>query len=321
MEPANPYLYRLVGFIKRIGLLGRSLRLSRVVLGAKPDSAIYVGEGESLAYLSNLHHGSSGEELKPISLSLLPTEIRKQRGKRLLYVEVNRLLSVLVPPGGFLTLPWVRQRIRLTGRDYRLRVPNIEGVYGRKVRRFGFCSQLTQDQGALKEFYYEFYRPYIIERFGEMARLRSYSELSAAMQSGFLIKVLQKDQWISGVVCPRCGAEVKALVFGLRGDYADLLSRGALSATYYFLIRWALEHSVEEVDLLRSRPHTGDGVFVHKRRFGATPHLDSWPHSAIWVFPSRKAQQVECARGLIVWHKGRPMPLDEACILNQSEQP
>ena len=320
MEPANPYLYRLVCLFKRIGLLGRSLQLYRVVLGAKAESAIYIGEGESLAYLSNLHHGSSVSELSPIALSLLPSEIRRQRGKCLLYVEVNRLLSVLVPPGGFLTLPWVRQRVRLNGRDYRLRVPSIEGVYGRKVRRFGFCCQFTQDQGALKEFYYEFYRPYILERFGGMAHLRSYSELAAGMQSGFLIKVLQKDQWISGVVCPRCGAEVKALAFGLRGDYADLLARGALSATYYFLIRWALEHSVEEVDLLRSRPHIRDGVFVHKHRFGATPHLDSWPHSAIWIFPSQNAQQTECARGLIVWHKGRPMPLDEACILNQGKR-
>jgi hypothetical protein len=314
MEPANPYLYRLVGLLKRFGHLWRSVRLHRVVLGAKPDDALYIGEGDSLAYLSSLHHSSSVWELEPISLGMLPSEIGEKRGKYLLYLELNRLLSMLVPPGCFLTLPWVRQRIRLNGPDYRSRVSSIEGVYGRKVRRFGFFPQFTQDQRELEEFYHEFYCPYILDRFGGMAHLRSYGELSAAMRSGFLIKVLQKDQWVSGAVCPRYGAEVKALVFGLRGDYTDLLARGALSATYYFLIKWALDHSMEKVDLLRCRPHIRDGVFVHKRRFGATPHLDSWPHSAIWVFPSNNALQAECAQGLIVWHQGRPMPLDEACI-------
>ncbi len=172
----------------------------------------------------------------------------------------------------------------------------------------------------MEEFYREFYCPYILRRFERAAHLRTFHELDAAMRSGFLLKVFQGGQWISGLVCRRQKAEVLAFAFGLRGDYADLLRQGALSATYYYLIRWALEHSMKVVDLLRSRPHTEDGVFVHKHRFGATPGFDSWPHSGIWVFPPQTLHLAEGARGLLVWRDGNAVPLGTACILDRERQ-
>ena len=319
-EPADPHLYLVVSWLKRLVLLGRSLRLMRVALGAGADKAIYMGEGESLPYLGNLHKSIRPLKMDPIAVARLPSEVMRRRGESLLYLEVNRLLSGMVPPGGFLTLPWIRQKIQLEGPDYQRCIRSIDGVYGRKVRRYGLHCQLVQDRGALEEFYREFYCPYILCRFGRAAHLRSFHELGTAMRSGFLLKVLQGSQWISGLVCRRHKAEVLAFAFGLRGDYADLLRRGALSATYYFLIRWALEHSIEVVDLLRSRPHREDGVFVHKRRFGATPSLDSWPHSGIWVFPPRTIHLAAEVRGLLVWRNGKAVPLDAACILDRERQ-
>ena len=41
---------------------------------------------------------------------------------------------------------------------------------------------------------------------------------------------------------------------------------------------------MQKVDLLRSRPNTSDGVYEHKRRWGAKPVIDSWPHTALWIF-------------------------------------
>jgi hypothetical protein len=217
-------------------------------------------------------------------------------------------------------LPWIRQKIRLGSPDFLVRVRGIEGVYGRKARRLGLDYQLTQDRGALEEFYHEFYCPYIRFRFDRAAHLRSFRELKATMRSGFLLKVLHGRQWLAGAVCRLHGAEVLAVAFGLRGDYADLLRRGMLSAAYYFLVRWALDHSVRVVDLLRSRPHAEDGVFVHKRRFGATPGFDSWPHCGIWIFPARGRLPALGARGLLVWRGGRAVTLAKACILHQERQ-
>lgn len=43
------------------------------------------------------------------------------------------------------------------------------------------------------------------------------------------------------------------------------------------------EHSVQKVDLLRSRTNTSDGVYEHKRRWGAKLVIDSGPHTALWA--------------------------------------
>ncbi len=129
-EPSDPQLYQVVSWFKRFALLGRSLRLSRVVLGAGFERAIYVGEGESLPYLGGLHKGIGPLGPDSIALARLPAEIMRRRGESLLYIEVNRLLSGLVPPCGFVTLPWIRQKIQLEGPG----VPDARSEHRRCLR-------------------------------------------------------------------------------------------------------------------------------------------------------------------------------------------
>jgi hypothetical protein len=96
--------------------------------------------------------------------------------------------------------------------------------------------------------------------------------------------------------------EICTFAFGhLPGDQYDL-HWGALSATYYFIFQWADEHSLEKVDLLRSRPNTGDGVFEHKRRWGARPMIDSWPHTALWIFVP-KAETCPALKTQLIWDR------------------
>ncbi len=60
---------------------------------------------------------------------------------------------------------------------------------------------------------------------------------------------------------------------------------------------------MQKVDLLRSRANTSDGVYEHKRRWGAQPVIDSWPHTALWLF----IPDAEIRPGLktqLIWNKG-----------------
>jgi hypothetical protein len=60
---------------------------------------------------------------------------------------------------------------------------------------------------------------------------------------------------------------------------------------------------VQKVNLLPSRPNTSDGVYEHKRRWGAIPVMDSWPHTALWLF----IPKTEICPGLktqLIWKKG-----------------
>jgi hypothetical protein len=96
----------------------------------------------------------------------------------------------------------------------------------------------------------------------------------------------------AGIMCARTKKSVTDFAFGLAPDYAFHLKRGAMSATYYFLFQWAQENGLERVDLLRSRAHVFDGVYEHKRRWGAGAYDDGWPQTSLWAYPSADTQLI-----------------------------
>ncbi len=287
-EPTNPVLYSLTGFAKRMILLYRSFRLMQVEM-EDPFSGerfIYVGEGESLDYV----RGTLFANAKEIKTTPLPIWLLRQTIKRLgssdspILVEINRMLLPLIPAGGLLSFPWIRQKVSLNSRGHTEKKRKIEAYWERKVNKFDYRCQMTRDQRMVQQFYEDLYLPYVTARFENACHARTLSELQTAARSGFLIQVFSQNLWVSGVICRLQRDTICAFAFGhLPADQYDL-RRGALSAAYYFIFKWAGEHSVQKVDLLRSRPNTSDGVYEHKRRWGASPAIDSWPHTALWLF-------------------------------------
>jgi hypothetical protein len=277
----------------------------------------YIGEGESLRYLAQLHgcEETSARSDRP-SLVGLGRLIQERSRQGLVYVEVNRLLAPLMPGHPAITHPWITQRVILVGDAARPPSRAFDGVYGRKARQHGLTYRRVTDSNAVGEFFRDFYLPYIGSRFGDAVHVRTESELQAAVKSGFLLQVMSPDGWLSGVVCCVRRDQVTAVAYGLREPHRDLLDKGALSASSYFLIRWAREQRLESVNLLRSRPHQKDGVFEHKRRLGADASWDSWPHTVIGVYVPRDAPLPMPACGVLVRHRGtNAAPLEEVAEL------
>lgn len=289
-EPVGSRWYLLASILKRVVLLISSRRFSSArITGASAAGngqaeALYLGEGESLGYLAGLC-GRGVPETRPTTLREVLSRSRQRRPRETVVVELSRLLTPLVPAGGYRTLPWIRQKIDLRPEAASSGGRAIEGTYGRRVRRHGYTRHIIDSPQAADAFYRDQYLPYTERRHGPGAHPRSLHEIRRAVDRGFLLQVLDGDRWISGVACRLQGREVTALAYGLSEPHDELLRRGALSATTYFLLQWAKENGMRSVDLLRSRPHAEDGVYEHKRRFGAEPVHDSWPHTAIWVFP------------------------------------
>jgi hypothetical protein len=269
-------------------LLHRSFWLRQVEIedSLVGKRTIYIGEGESLGYVKKTFFPDAREKER----TALPVFFLRQKIKHLIssntqvFVEINRMLKPLIPPGGLLTFPWIRQKVSLNSHDYMERKSKIEASLGRKVRKFDYRCQITNDKKLVQKFYEDLYLPYVTARFKSACHARTLSELQSATRSGFLLQVFAQDLWVSGVIC-RLGKDgICALAFGHLPDNQYDLRRGALSAAYYFIFKWAEEHSVQKVDLLRSRPNKSDGVYEHKRRWGAKPVIDSWPHTALWLF-------------------------------------
>jgi hypothetical protein len=296
-EPAGGPLLTFAGLAKRILLLGRTRRLVLARIVAPDADALYAGEGESLAWLARLH-GARVEDDRPIAWTRLRS-LAEQR-ERLFYLEVNRLLRPLLPAGGFFTLPWMRFAADIDGDTGRHGKKLVEATYGRKVRQQGFTSRLLKGPEAAETFHRDFYLPYVLWRFGGGVHPRGRREIGAAVRNGFVFQILQRELPVAAAACRIHRRSVTLVALGLAGDYADLLHRGALSAVYYELFRWARENRLGRVDLLRARPHAGDGVALHKARFGARPEKDPWPHALLAIYPPAGSSLPPAARDLLV---------------------
>ncbi len=184
---------------------------------------------------------------------------------------------------------------------YRKRRRYIERVYGRKVRKYRYHFRITRDRGAFASFYDKLYVPYITSRYVGRAWLRSAMELRSAVKSGFLLQVYKDDRWVSGGVCRLKDAEIVTYAFGLAPDYSYHLHRGALSAFYYFVVKWAKDHGITTIDLRRCRPDTNDGVYRHKHRWGAEPVMDIWNPAVIWIFAGKGSRMPAAMLNHLVW--------------------
>jgi hypothetical protein len=244
----------------------------------------YLGEGLSLPYLQQFFHQAAIPEKQAIfSVGQLHQRMAALKAAGCLtIVEVNRLLSFLRPAGSFLSYPWVRQKIRLTARTYSRCRRGLEAAVSRRIRKNGYHYRLAGPE-AVDPFYHQFYIPYIQHRFGELAHPRSYREVHEAVGAGFLLQIFDGKNWVGGEAYRRQGDALIFLAAGCLPPYEFHLKRGALAAAKYFCLRWSQDNGIAVMDLLRSRPHTEDGLYEHKRRWGAEPSVDPWVHTAFWL--------------------------------------
>jgi len=319
-EPGPGFSLFCAGILKRFILLPRALGVVQVLLTVSEEKSevpvhlVYLGEGETLPYLCEILGTALSAEISPsLSPARLRRLIREAIGKKqIVIVELNRLLSFLLPRGGMISYPWIRQRILLAGSIYQLRKRKIEGTFGRKVRQNHYEYELSRDRSEILQFYEKHYIPHLERRFEGNLRARPLAELERAVRTGFLLKILHNGEWVAGAVCRADRDRLTALAFGMNWNRENEWKQGALSAAYYFLFRWAEQHAIREVDLLRSRPLARDGVYIHKSRWGAVPSADPWPHTQISFFIPPQAVIPAAIRSFLV-REGRKFVQIQNC--------
>jgi hypothetical protein len=306
-EPSNPILYRTISVIKRIILLPRSFRPAHIVIrgtvsGGNSDLVLnYIGEGESLAYVKNWCFSKIIEEKTfPCKIWRLRKVIKNISSADIVLVELNSLLKTAVPAGGYETFPWIRQKVFLKDHIYGERKAKIESKYGRKARKYNYRFEIVNDTSSAKKFYQELFAPYINSRFGDVTHLRDLKEIQRVVKNGFILQVFDGETWIAGAACRRRKREVTVFALGLISDFSYHLQRGALSSAYYFLFKWAEDNGINTIDLLRSKPNVNDGVYEHKRFWGAIAEKDIWPHTCIRIFLPKGIELPSAIKGYLV---------------------
>jgi len=281
---------RLLSAGKYLALLYRSISIRQVEMKGvfrgeeQPRTMVYLGEGESLSYFrelcfANLH----GQEESRCWVHQIDRIQRSLPDEVIVVAEVNRLLAGILKGVGYRGYPWLLQKVYINSDAYLDRKAHILKKRSLRVRHRNYRYDTTTDRSSIEAFYHHFYRPYILERFGKMAHLRPAREFLAARKHGILLRVFDKDKWVAGMVCLLNGREVTSVGSAVLMEKEDHLKQGAMTAAYYYLFKWAGEREMDSVNLLRSRPHGDNGVFLHKELWGAIPLRDPWPHTCYAV--------------------------------------
>jgi hypothetical protein len=170
----------------------------------------------------------------------------------------------------------------------------------------------VNDKSSGKKFYENLFVPYINFRFGDATHLRGYEEIQRVVKNGFILQVFDEGVLVAGAACRRRNNEITVFALGLISDFTYHLRRGAISSVYYFLFKWAEENDINTVDLLRSKPNVHDGVYEHKRLWGAKVEKDSWPHTFIRIFALEYIEIPPPIKGFLVWAGNEFIELEKA---------
>ncbi len=295
-ESASKGGSRLQSTAKALLLLPRSFRLQCVRWqgrgrdSGEPLRATYCGEGESLDYLRvRLFAEVASEQREQVTFAAALGEMQSNGEDGLGIIEINRLLKTWLPGGALITFPWIRQVVDLQGPFYAASRSRLQATYGRRVRQHKYEVHETRRADDIAQFYHALYRDYVQHRFQQMTHARTREELVQAGRHGVLLQIFRGGANVSGVLCRVHRDTITAVAFGLAVPYDENLRRGALSAAYYYLFCWAEARHLRYVDLLRSRPDRADGVFEHKRRWGAEVFHDPWCHTVMGIYPRGRA--------------------------------
>jgi hypothetical protein len=133
---------RFLSFIKHLVLIHRSFLIRHVEIrgvfhGESGQRAmLYIGEGESLSYFRELCFSTVLSQKESRFLIHRLAERKKSLpDAAVAVVELNRLLFMLLKGSGFLSCPWVLQKVDLTSRiimkGRRISCGSEAGVSGR----------------------------------------------------------------------------------------------------------------------------------------------------------------------------------------------
>ncbi|MEW5983875.1 MAG: hypothetical protein AB1806_16100 [Acidobacteriota bacterium] len=155
----------------------------------------------------------------------------------------------------------------------------------------GLGYRLSHEPGDLEFFYHRMFVPHITRRYGELATIDSYVEMQRFFRRGVLLFVTKGGQAVAGALSLVEDGVLRFRRTGVLDGDESHVDGGAQTALYYFQLRYAQEHGLRAVDTMMSAPFLNDGVYRHKREWGAVVLPDDETRTWVYVFgatPSEK---------------------------------
>ncbi len=154
----------------------------------------------------------------------------------------------------------------------------------RLIRRNEYRCEPSCDVAVIRDFYDEMYLPFIRHRHQLDSVEAPREHVMDRAQEGSLLRIYKGEKLVvAGVVYPEDDV-LYFLWMGISADCLDQPPEAAVSALYFFGIRYAFDNGLEAVDFTGNRAFLADGAYRFKRKWGAMIE-DSFSPSSILVRP------------------------------------
>jgi len=212
------------------------------------------------------------------------------RGADVVVAELPWLWRALLPAEMDLRIPaWVSQEIRVP-EGAPLEVPTaVRKEAMRHVRREDYVVELCVRGEHVREFYRDYYCPYVTQRFGAGALVVDERRFLDVNRGQALAMLKSGGEWVAGLLFRLSGATLELGWFGSR---TTPVRSGASEVLDAWVIGHAAERGARRAVLGHSRPSLADGVVRYKSRFGAAIFATRFPQRTIGIGLRRPTRAV-----------------------------
>ncbi|MEA2746191.1 MAG: hypothetical protein QOI41_334 [Myxococcales bacterium] len=164
-------------------------------------------------------------------------------------------------------------------------------IFNRLTKKNPYEFRISKELADFDHFYRRMYFPHTEKQFGKAAKIDSYETLKTYFQRGFLLLVTEGGVDVGGSLC---FFEGDTMVFhrgGVLDGNEEHVNNGAQTSLYFYKIRYAKEQKRARLDLGHSRAFFDDGVYRHKREWGASVTVDDDLKSWLYFFNPKSCRQ------------------------------
>jgi hypothetical protein len=193
----------------------------------------------------------------------------------------------------------------------------------RKLRGSALVGRVSHDPAEFERFYGQFHRPLVDARHGDLGVRRPIRVLRRRFRFGGVLWIeLDHVPW-GGVVFEMRGDTMNMIISGRRSTGDAELDRRVSLATYLFSMDLARQRSCASINLGGTVPVLTDGLFRHKRAWGAraTPRAETHTELLVgWRQPG-SALLGFLAEAPLVYRSGRSLAALAAIAGDQAADP
>lgn len=256
-------------------------RLDMSIVSGEEGKIVYFGSDDSIrlnALGALFPHGFQETRLARIALWNLHDAVQHWlEDADLVVCHVSHLFPGIAPaPIAFDNPVRVQQIVPLrSSLDELLKGRTIRKKINRYLRQ-DYRGWLSNAQNDFDHFYHRMYLPSARRRFGTKCVVQPYTLLLSQFRSGSLLFLSLDGETVGGSLVHLQNGTWFDRYSGFLDGEPEMLQRGVSIILYWYSLKLAIERGAARANFIDSNAWCSDGVFEHKRSWGAVVHED--PH-------------------------------------------